>query len=199
MSSAIDLCKQFGHVRPDKTSGLKCVQTVWHSDDILERIFQKKWFWKNSADDKKNIKNYQVGKVSICNDSKSCVKRPLSKRQKKWFSLNVGQKYCGMLQRMHCAILSTFIKLPLVIKTLVLPIFEWPFYTGFTVWGTYLTYDNYKIYYHKRSVWPFWTDFIWLLSSSERCTPMSAMTGLSSFMGDDAGVVENLSWSSSGR
>ena len=27
----------------------------------------------------------------------------------------------------------TFIKLPFVIKIFVLPIFEWPFYTGFTV------------------------------------------------------------------
>ena len=38
-----------------------------------------------------------------------------------------------MLQREHSAILSTFIKLPFVIKTFVLSIFEWPFYTGFTV------------------------------------------------------------------
>ena len=30
-------------------------------------------------------------------------------------------------------VLSTFIKLPVVIKTFVLSIFEWPFYTGFTV------------------------------------------------------------------
>ena len=30
----------------------------------------------------------------------------------------------------HSAILSTFIKLPVVIKTVVLSIFEWPFYTG---------------------------------------------------------------------
>ena len=37
------------------------------------------------------------------------------------------------LQREHSAILSTFIKLPFVIKTYVLSIFEWPFYTGFTV------------------------------------------------------------------
>ena len=29
--------------------------------------------------------------------------------------------------------ISTFIKLPFVIKTVVLSIFEWPFYTGFTV------------------------------------------------------------------
>ena len=33
----------------------------------------------------------------------------------------------------HSAILLTFIKLPFVIKIIVLSIFEWPFYTGFTV------------------------------------------------------------------
>ena len=30
--------------------------------------------------------------------------------------------------------LLTFIKLPVVIKTFVLSVFEWPFYTGFTVY-----------------------------------------------------------------
>ena len=53
--------------------------------------------------------------------SKTCVKRPLSKRQKYGFqdqlSLNTGQKYCRMLPLEHSAILSTFIKLPVVIKT----------------------------------------------------------------------------------
>ena len=38
-----------------------------------------------------------------------------------------------MLQGEHSAILSTFIKLPFVIKIFVLSNFEWPFYTGFTV------------------------------------------------------------------
>ena len=38
-----------------------------------------------------------------------------------------------MLQGEHFAILSTFIKLPFVIKIFFLSIFEWPFYTGFTV------------------------------------------------------------------
>ena len=33
----------------------------------------------------------------------------------------------------HSAILSTFIKLPFVIKIFVLSIFEWPFYIGFTL------------------------------------------------------------------
>ena len=46
--------------------------------------------------------------------SKTCVKRPLSKRPKIGFqdqlSLNAGQKYCKMIQEEHSAILSTFIK-----------------------------------------------------------------------------------------
>ena len=48
-------------------------------------------------------------------------------------SLNAGQKYCRMLQREHSAILSAIVKLPFVIETYVLSIFEWQFYTGFTV------------------------------------------------------------------
>ena len=48
-------------------------------------------------------------------------------------SLNAGQKYCRMLQGEHSAILLTFIKLPFVIGICVLSIFEWPFYTGFSV------------------------------------------------------------------
>ena len=49
-------------------------------------------------------------------------------------SLNAGQKYCRMLQGEHSAILLTFIKLPLAIKTVVLSIFEWALKTGITVW-----------------------------------------------------------------
>ena len=69
--------------------------------------------------------------------SKNCVKRPLSERPKIGFYdqllLNAGQRYCRMLQGEHSGILSTFIKLPFVIKTFVLSIFGWPFYTDFTV------------------------------------------------------------------
>ena len=69
--------------------------------------------------------------------SQTFVKRPLSKRPKIDFqdqlSLNAGQKYCRMLQGEHSAILSTFIKLPFVIKIFHLSIFEWPLKTGFTV------------------------------------------------------------------
>ena len=38
-----------------------------------------------------------------------------------------------MLQVEHSATILTFIKLPFVFKIFVLSIFEWPFYTGFTV------------------------------------------------------------------
>ena len=38
-----------------------------------------------------------------------------------------------MLPMEHSALLLTFIKIPVIIKTFVLSIFEWLFYTGFTV------------------------------------------------------------------
>ena len=41
-----------------------------------------------------------------------------------WLSLDAGQKYCRMHQGEYSAILSTFIKLPFVIKIFVLSIFE---------------------------------------------------------------------------
>ena len=70
--------------------------------------------------------------------SKTCLKRPLSKRPKLVFRanfrFNAGQKYCRMLQGEHSAILSTFIKLLFVIKRFVLSIFECPLKTGFTVY-----------------------------------------------------------------
>ena len=69
--------------------------------------------------------------------SKTSLKRRLSNRPKigcqDQLSLNAGRKYCRMLQGEHSAKLSTFIKLPFVIKIFVLSIFEWPFYTAFTV------------------------------------------------------------------
>ena len=72
--------------------------------------------------------------------SKTRVKRSLSKRPKSGFqdqlSLDVGLQFCRMRQGEHSAILSTFIKLPFAIKIFVLSIFEWPFYTGFTVGPT---------------------------------------------------------------
>ena len=41
----------------------------------------------------------------------------------------------------HSAILLTFIVLPFAIKIFVLPIFEWSFYTRFTVFVEILVYD----------------------------------------------------------
>ena len=58
-------------------------------------------------------------------------------------SLNADQKYCRIFQGEHSAILSSFIKLPFVIKIFVVSIFEWPFYTGFTV---------YQILFHLRDI-----------------------------------------------
>ena len=58
------------------------------------------------------------------------------------------------VQGEHSAILSTFIKLPFVIKIFVLSIFEWPFYTGITVFyyyrssGSILFHDS-KHYEHR--------------------------------------------------
>ena len=62
--------------------------------------------------------------------SKTCVKQLLSKRSTIGFqeqlSLDAGQTE-------HSALLSAFIKLLFVSKTFVSSIFEWLFYTGFTV------------------------------------------------------------------
>ena len=69
--------------------------------------------------------------------NKTCLKRPLKKNTIIFFQdrllLNAGQKYCRMLQGEHSAILSTFMKLPFVIKIFFLSIFEWPLKTGFNV------------------------------------------------------------------
>ena len=62
--------------------------------------------------------------------SKTCLKRPHKKKTKIGFqdqlSLNAGHKYCRMLQGEHSAILSTFIKILLVIKIFALSTFERP-------------------------------------------------------------------------
>ena len=43
---------------------------------------------------------------------------------------------------MHSAILLTFIKLPFVNKIFVLSVFEWPFYTLFTVYIILVNFDR---------------------------------------------------------
>ena len=69
--------------------------------------------------------------------SKTGLKQPFKKKTKisfqDRFSLNVGRKYCRMLQGGYSAIPLTFLKLPFVIKIFILSIFEWLFKTGLTV------------------------------------------------------------------
>ena len=64
-----------------------------------------------------------------------------------------------MLQRKHSAILLTFIKLPFVIKIFVMSIFEWPFYTGFTVIEKKSTEDKKACKSIKSHIWLFETEF----------------------------------------
>ena len=72
--------------------------------------------------------------------SKIHRKRPLKKKTKNWFSRPIitqcKSKGLQNAPKEHSAILSIFIKLPFVFKTFVLPIFEWPLKTGFTVLNT---------------------------------------------------------------
>ena len=60
-------------------------------------------------------------------------KRPLKIGFQYRLLFNAGQKYCRMRQSEHSAILSTFIKLPISIKTFVLSISKWMLKTGFNV------------------------------------------------------------------
>ena len=56
--------------------------------------------------------------MHICILTADYIKQSLKKKDK--IMLNAGQKDCRMLQGEHSAILSTFIKLPFVIKIFVL-------------------------------------------------------------------------------
>ena len=66
-----------------------------------------------------------------CRYSKTCVKLPLSKNNKR----NLFKTNFHLLQVKIGAfcILTTIIKLPFVIEIFFLSIFDLPFYTGFTV------------------------------------------------------------------
>ena len=109
--------------------------TSWGIQDFLEAFFM---FFQNKI-------RYLLGsKKDLLSSSillQYTVKPVLSGhskiRPKKGFQdqllFNAGQKYCRMLQGEQSAILSTFIKLPFVIKIFVLSIFEWPLKTGLTV------------------------------------------------------------------
>ena len=59
--------------------------------------------------------------------SKTCLKRPLKKDQTAVFKTDYH------LMQVKSIAECPFIKLPSVIKTLILSIFEWPLKTGFTV------------------------------------------------------------------
>ena len=76
------------------------------------------------------MQNYSYNSVNLC---KTATLKNAKNDFQDLLSLNAGQTYCRMFQKEHSAILSTFMKLPVVIKTFVLSIFEWPFFTGFTV------------------------------------------------------------------
>ena len=70
---------------------------------------------------------------------KNLCKTATLKKNTNWFSrpnyrLMQDKSIAECSNGEHSAILSTFIKLPFVIKIFVLPIFERPFYTGLTVY-----------------------------------------------------------------
>ena len=81
--------------------------------------------------------------------SKTCLKRSLKKKTKIGFqdrlSFNAGHKCCRMLQLEPYVILLTFIKLPFVITTFYLSIFEWPLKIGFTVNRLSLNQNTYYL------------------------------------------------------
>ena len=106
------------HLHLRKLSITQFLKTQSHKHDIMVK-FSNKYFTDS-------IKVYAVYKIIAYFKSlysKTCLKRPLKKKTKIGFqdqlSLNAGQEYGRMLQREHSAILSTFIKLPFAIKTVI--------------------------------------------------------------------------------
>ena len=89
---------------------------------------------------RKNVDVY----LYISKYSKTCLKRPLKKKTKIWFSKPVIAKCRSKVLQSalleHSAILSTFIKLPIAIKIFVLSFFLSGrlIKTGFTVYAYYL-------------------------------------------------------------
>ena len=84
-----------------------------------------------------NIHSYPVGLDVLILKRAFIYCKPVKKNTiigvKDQLSLNAGHKYCRMLQREHSAILSTFVKLPFVIKIFISSHFEWALNTGITV------------------------------------------------------------------
>ena len=101
----------------------------------LKYLVHKNMLFKESQI---NVKNNLLFAHKMYSTVKPAKNGHFQKDQKLVFKTNyrfnnAGQKYCRMLQGEHSVILSTFIKLPFVIKIFVLSIFEWPLETGFTV------------------------------------------------------------------
>ena len=88
-------------IEPDKMLGLIWIQTVWHLVVLLKDIFQN-LILKRNADNNEAWTFPSMHRVNDCDHlhSKTCQKRPLSKRPKIGFqdqlSHNAGQKYCRM-------------------------------------------------------------------------------------------------------
>ena len=61
-------------------------------------------------------------------------------------------KYIAESPREHSAIISTFIKLPFVIKIFVLSIFEWPLKTGFTMQNLWFYLNTYMRHLHIQTL-----------------------------------------------
>ena len=128
------------HIVGNFMSRLKCRFTVVeftkclseHTVKILPCLTMP--FWQAAS--VQILELYHILCYCTVSYAKTCVKRPLSKRRKIGFLDQY--RLMQVKSKAESAILSTFIKLPFVIKIFVLSIFEWPFYKGFTV------------YYHRK-------------------------------------------------
>ena len=94
-----------------------------------------------------NLNNFYLAWLQY-NLSKTATLKTLKLDFQDQLMLNAGQKYCRMIQGKHSEILSTFIKLPFVIKIFILCIFEWPLKTGFAVFLLQYSTDSTTFYEH---------------------------------------------------
>ena len=103
--------------------------------------------------------------------SKTCPKLPLKKEDQ--LSLNAGQKYCRMLQAEHSVILSTFIKLPFVIKIFVLSILSGCLRQVLLYWLLYINFLFVEFilavrwiffikvrFFHNKKRWVHWAHYL---------------------------------------
>ena len=134
--------QQYNFAFPSVTGPFILGQSYIQAKKFNQKISKKKtpktmlcnpWLWKEHILVFNLFLNLILLKKLWNTYGRTCLKRPLKKKTKDGFSINAGQKYCRMLQVEHSAILSPFIKLPVVIKIFVLSNFEWWLKTGFTV------------------------------------------------------------------